>query len=226
MSLLQCIRSVLPLGRDMWQIVTDLHANNFPHCNFDAQSIQQKYLKLANEQPGTVNPNMSRVTLLAKEIKEAINVKAGVSNPDLSDFFGEDGGVDEDDDTVVDGVVVEGGTGVAVGVGANIPSTLEVPPGNRRVSDLSSAGSMSTKKITRTNLLVSALEDSTSGTASAMTSIMQQRQLAEKAEWRYRRMEQEDERMRQEEERLELRRKREEAEEERRRERYGDRRRR
>jgi hypothetical protein len=145
-------------------------------------------------------------------------------NPDLSDFFGEDGGVDEDEDPVDDGVVVEGGTGVAVG--ANIPSTLEVPPGNRRVSDLSSAGSTATKKKTRTNLLVSALEDSTCGTASAMTSIMQQRQLAEEAEWRFRRMEWEDERIRREEERLELRRRREEAEEERRRERDEDRRRR
>jgi hypothetical protein len=180
----------------MWQIVADLHANNFPHCNHDAQSIQQKYLKLANEQPGTGNPNMSRVKLLAKEIKEAINVKAGVSNPDLSDFFGEDGGVDEDDDAVDDGVVGEGGTGVAVGVGANIPSTLEVPQGNQRVSDLSSAGSTSTKKKNRTNLLVSALEDSTSGTSSAITSILLQRQLAEEAEWRFRRMEQEDECMR------------------------------
>jgi hypothetical protein len=146
MSLLQCIRSVLPLGRDMWQIVADLHANNFPHCNRDAQSIQRKYLKLDNEQPGSGNPNMPRVTLLAKEIKEAINVKAGVSNPDLSDFFGEDGGVDEDEDPVDDVGVVEGGTGVAVG--ANIPSTLEVPLGNRRVSDLSSAGSTATKKKT------------------------------------------------------------------------------
>jgi len=37
---------------------------------------------------------------------------------------------------------------------------------------------------------VSALEDSTSETASAMTSIVQQQQLAEEAEWRFRRMEQ------------------------------------
>jgi len=73
---------------------------------------------------------------------------------------------------------------------------------------------------------VSALEDSTSGTASAMTSIMQQWQLAEEAECMFRRMEWEDERMRQEEEREELRRKREEAEEERHREHDEDHRRR
>jgi hypothetical protein len=87
MSMLQCIHSMLLLVKDMCQVVTDLHANNFLHGNHDANSIQRKYLKLANERPGSVNPAMSRVMLLAKEIKEAINVKAGVSNSDLSNFF-------------------------------------------------------------------------------------------------------------------------------------------
>jgi hypothetical protein len=54
------------------------------------------------------------------------------------------------------------------------------------------------------------MEDSTSGTASAMSSIMQQRQLSEEAEWRFRRMECEDECRRREEEREEMHRKREE----------------
>jgi hypothetical protein len=33
MSMLQCIRRVLPIGNDMWQMVAELHALNFPHCN-------------------------------------------------------------------------------------------------------------------------------------------------------------------------------------------------
>jgi hypothetical protein len=211
---------VLLLGREMWQVVANLHAINFPHCHHNATSIQRKYLKLANEQPGSGNPTMSRVTLLAKEVKEAINVKAGVSNPDLSDFFSDDLAADDGDD--LDDI-----TGLDGGVDNNpVPTSVEVASAsasasvNWRASDpsvLSSACNISSggniKKVilkTGTNLLVSAMEDSTSGTASAMSSIMQQRQLSEEAEWRFRRMECEDECRRREEEREEMHRKREE----------------
>jgi len=105
-------------------------------------SIQRKYLKLANEQPGSGNPTMSRVTLLAKEIKEAINVKAGVSNPDLSDFFGDDFTADDDDDQD-DITGLDGG-----GDNNPIPTSIEVASAsvNPRASDpsvSSSAGNIS-----------------------------------------------------------------------------------
>jgi flagellar biosynthesis GTPase FlhF len=211
----------------MWQMVAELHALNFPHCNRDAKSLQRKYLKHANEQPGSGNPSMSRATLLAKEIKEAINVKAGVNNPDLTDFFAEDGiavgdDVDDfDDDTGLDATP--------------IPDAVVMNTEARRDSEPSMLSSLvgkqpsstgSKPKKTRTNLLVSAVEDSNSGTAAAISSIMQQRQMSEETEWRFKRMEREEEFRRREEEREEMRRKREEAEEERRREREEERRRR
>jgi hypothetical protein len=180
-SFLNCIKSVLLLGREMWQLVANLHATNFPHCCRNATSIQRKYLKLANEQPGSGNPTISRVTFLAKEIKEATNVKAGVSNLDLSDFFSDDLAADDDDD--LDDI-----TGPDGGVDNNpVPTSVEVASAsasvNRRASDpsvLSSACNISSggniKKVilkkTCTNLLVSAMEDSTSGTASAMSTII------------------------------------------------------
>jgi len=52
----------------------------------NANSIK-KYMKLPNDQPATANPTIPQATLLAKEIKGAVNVKAGVTNPDVSDFF-------------------------------------------------------------------------------------------------------------------------------------------
>jgi hypothetical protein len=68
--------------------VADLHAIiQYAHCDRTANSIKKKYLKLANEQPSSGNPTMPQTTLLAKELKEAINVKAGVTNPDIIDFF-------------------------------------------------------------------------------------------------------------------------------------------
>jgi hypothetical protein len=98
-----------PFRQQHVAIVTDLHAMNFQHCNHDTKSIQRKYLKLANEQPGSGNPSMSRVTLFAKKIKEAINVKVGITNPDLSDLsaeVGNDEGVDEDGTPIPDTVEV------------------------------------------------------------------------------------------------------------------------
>jgi flagellar biosynthesis GTPase FlhF len=203
----------------MWQVVADVHAMNFPHSNRDAKSLQRKYLKLANEQPGSGNPTMSRPTLLAKEIKEAINVKAGVTNPDLTDFFAEDGveDVEEFDDN--------GGMDADV---APIPNSVAVVPlPGIDPSVLSSVqGKSANNKKTRTNLLVSAVEHSNAGTTAAVSSIAQQRQISEEAEWRFRRMEREEEGRRREEEREEMRRRREEAEEERRREREEERRKR
>jgi hypothetical protein len=46
-----------------------------------------KIYKLVNEQPRTKNPPTPQVTLWAKEIHEAIDIKAGVSDADASDFL-------------------------------------------------------------------------------------------------------------------------------------------
>ncbi len=55
--------------------------------NRNAVSIKKKFYKLANEKPGTRNPTISNITLKAKQIKEAINVKAGATDADVSEFF-------------------------------------------------------------------------------------------------------------------------------------------
>ena len=55
--------------------------------NRNTVSIKKKFYKLANEKTGTGNPTISAITLKAKQIKEAINVKAGVTDADASEFF-------------------------------------------------------------------------------------------------------------------------------------------
>jgi hypothetical protein len=91
MSLLHCVQRVLPIGQDMWEMVARLHAIEYSHCQRDAKSIKTKYLQLANEKPSTGNPTIPEATRLAKEIKLAIDLKVGNSNPESDDFFQEGG---------------------------------------------------------------------------------------------------------------------------------------
>jgi hypothetical protein len=49
-------------------------------------TVSIKKYKLANEKPGTGNPSTSSIQLKAKQIKEAINVKAGVMDADVTSF--------------------------------------------------------------------------------------------------------------------------------------------
>ncbi len=86
-ALFESIRRILPTGNDQWELVADLHSVHFACCNRSGESIKKKIYKLANSQPRTGNPYMSPEILRAKEIKEAINVKAGVTEADVSEFF-------------------------------------------------------------------------------------------------------------------------------------------
>ena len=86
-ALLESIRRILPTGNNQWELVADLHSVHFACCNRSGESIKKKFYKLANSQPRTGNPSMSPEILMAKEIKEAINVKAGVTEADVSEFF-------------------------------------------------------------------------------------------------------------------------------------------
>jgi hypothetical protein len=70
------------------------------------ESIKWKFHSLANQQPGTGNPNIPPLVAKAKEIREAINVSAGVTDADVSEFFvDQDGGLLDDDEE--EEVVVE-----------------------------------------------------------------------------------------------------------------------
>jgi hypothetical protein len=44
-------------------------------------------LSRANEKPRTGNPTISPTVALAKQVIEAIDIKAGVVNPDLTKLF-------------------------------------------------------------------------------------------------------------------------------------------
>jgi hypothetical protein len=73
--------------------------------------IRCKLSTLANVQPGSGNPIVPPLILRAKQIRKAINFKAGVTDADVSDFFddsldvvaddnqldGEEAGVDDVD---------------------------------------------------------------------------------------------------------------------------------
>jgi hypothetical protein len=89
--MLQCICRVLPIGNDQRELVAELHGNQFSYCSRTAESICQKFSSLANQQPSTGDPSLPHLVAKAKEIREIINVKAGVSDADVSEFF-----VDED----------------------------------------------------------------------------------------------------------------------------------
>jgi len=49
-----------------------------------AESLKWKFHSLANQQPGTGNPNIPPLVAKAKEIREAMNVSAGVTDADVS----------------------------------------------------------------------------------------------------------------------------------------------
>jgi hypothetical protein len=83
-------------------MVAELHGNQYSHCNQTAESIHCKFSTLANVQPGSGNPTIPPLILRSKQIREAINFKAGITDTDMSDFF--DDTVDaEADDNLLDG---------------------------------------------------------------------------------------------------------------------------
>jgi len=129
-ALLQCIQAVLPIGNEQWQMVAELHGNQYSHCNRTTESIRCKFSALANVQPGSGNPTIPPLILRAKQIREAINIKAGVTDADVSDFFDDaqdvvvaDDNLLEDDELevtdAVDVVAARRGTGTAYGCAGN-----------------------------------------------------------------------------------------------------------
>ena len=102
-ALLQCIQAVLPIGNEQWQMVAELHGNQYSHCNRTAESIRRKFSALANVQPGSGNPTVPPLILRAKQVREAINFKAGVTDADVSDFFDDAQDVVVTDDNLLEG---------------------------------------------------------------------------------------------------------------------------
>ncbi len=68
------------------QPTTSLAVGQFTHCGRTAELIHRKF----SPQPGSGDPIIPPLVLQAKEIMEAINVKVGISNVDVSEFFDDD----------------------------------------------------------------------------------------------------------------------------------------
>jgi len=215
-ALLQCIQAVLPIGNEQWQMVAELHGNQYSHCNRTAESIRRKFSALANVQPGSGNPTVPPLILRAKQIREAINFKAGVTDADVSDFFDD---AQDVDDNPLEGAVdvvaaVEEETAEPVDVPAIITAATATAATNATAGCRASTNSStiapsvaSSKARTKHNQLISAIESSSDSTSNAFSTFLQQRQMAEEFEWRQRRLEREEERARREEELHEMRRK-------------------
>ena len=197
--MLQCICTVLPTGNDMWELVAQLHANYFPDCNRNAVSIKKIFYQLANKQPTTGNPTIPPSVTLAKEIREDINVKAGVTDANVSDLFDDCVVVDEYDDDVLGEVADKNQQGQMV---------LERLPSAASSSVTGATSSIvGSRAKTRQNQVASAIEATSSSTNASFSVFLQQRQMAEEFEWKQRRLEMEDARARHEEELHELQRK-------------------
>jgi len=220
-ALLQCIQAVLPIGNEQWQMVAELHGNQYSHCNRTAESIRRKFSALANVQPGSGNPTVPPLILRAKQIREAINFKAGVTDADVSDFFDD---AQDVDDNLLEGAVdvvaaVEEETAEPVDVPAIITAATATAATNATAGNATAGGRASTnsstiapsvassKARTKHNQLISAIESSSDSTSNAFSTFLQQHQMAEEFEWRQSHLEQEEERARREEELHEMRRK-------------------
>jgi len=199
----------------MWEMVAQLHSQNYPQCQCDGKSLKTKYLRLANEKPSTGNPNMSPATLLAKEIKVAIDLKVGNTPADVDDLFGNN----DDDDSSSGASAGPPTSAEAPPAGAGVPSVINAPTtttdNNTALTNVSTAA----RRKTRTNQIVSVMETNTKETRSSFTSMMEHRIQAEEAELRLRRLEREAAEEQRRLDREEDRRRREDMEEIRRQER-------
>jgi hypothetical protein len=71
-------------------MAAQFHAIKSSEHKCSAESLRKKFYKLANEKPRIGNPTISPTVALAKQVKEAIDIKAGVVKPDLTEFFNND----------------------------------------------------------------------------------------------------------------------------------------
>ena len=216
---MQCIQTVLPIGNDQWQLVAELHGNQYSHCNRTAESICRKFSALANVQPGSGNPTVPPLIFRAKQIREAINFKAGVTDADVSDFL--DNMVDaEADDNLLEGDEADGDDvvgpiedkpaqpgDVPAIITTTTAATTSITGCQASTNSASNQPSIiaptvaNSKAHTKHNQLILVIESSSDSTSNVFATFLQQRQMAEEFEWRQRRLDREEERARREEER-------------------------
>ncbi len=155
--------------------MADLHAIQYANCSRTADSIKKKFYKLANQQPGTGNPNIPPIVAMAKEIREYINSKAGVNNADVTEFFDDaNAAVAGDNYNDSDKEIVPTIVTTSVRWGSTVSSV-----NSTNLTTAASASIINTKAKTKTNQLTAAIETASNATMNAFESHLQQRQMAE-----------------------------------------------
>eukprot|EP00536_Pseudo-nitzschia_multiseries_P018265 jgi/Psemu1/54828/gm1.54828_g len=79
-ELLHTIRSILPIGPEQWNQVTQIHRDNFPDTDRTVPNLRGKYTNLYQKQMPTGDPNCPEEVKLAKKIRRLIYEKAGIGN--------------------------------------------------------------------------------------------------------------------------------------------------
>jgi hypothetical protein len=121
---------------------------------------------------------------MAKEIREAINSKAGINDADITEFF-EQAKVEEE---INDGKEEEA---VPTTVTASLRrgSTISSVNSTKNLSTAASASIVNSKAKTKSNQLATAIETASNATMNAFELHFQQRQMAEEFEWKQQSME-------------------------------------
>jgi hypothetical protein len=181
-------------------MVAELHGNQYSHCNRTAESICRKFSALANVQPGSGNPTVPPLIFWAKQIWEAINFKAGVTDADVSDFL--DNMVDaEADDNLLEGDEADGDDVVGPiedkpAQPGDVPAIITTTTAATTSVTGRQASTNSASNRTKHNQLISVIESSSDSTSNAFATFLQQRQMAEEFEWRQCHLDCEEERAR------------------------------
>jgi hypothetical protein len=140
---------------------------------------------------------------MAKKIHEAINIKAGVTDTNVTEIFEEEETeVDtpaEDNKTLLDNEVEEEAPNPEVPAVITAERCSSVAS-NMNTSTGNMASIANSKAKTKNNLLTSAITASSDATTNAFGALLQQCQMAEEFEWMQCRLEHEEERLRCEEE--------------------------
>jgi hypothetical protein len=128
--------------------------------------LSKKIYKLANQQPGTGNPNISPTVAMANEIREAINVRGGVNVADVSEFFDDMGG--EVEDAINEGEGEEEAVPTTVTASSRHGSTVSSATSMNNIFTAASASAVNSKAKTKTN------ETASNTTMSACEAYFQQ----------------------------------------------------
>eukprot|EP00536_Pseudo-nitzschia_multiseries_P017163 jgi/Psemu1/49615/gm1.49615_g len=79
-KLLHTIKAILPISPEDWDVIAQIHRDNFPDTNRSVQNLHRKYTNLYCKQVPTGNPNCPEEVELARRIKWLVKDKAEVGD--------------------------------------------------------------------------------------------------------------------------------------------------